>query len=1025
MSGGAATAGSAAARDPAKEHTMLCKVLGAILEPVPTPDLADLVVELASEPTGKRLCMNNAERVITAKLSKRALLADRFAYLRDCSKTADEVRRDAKFPPGVLELLPKIQQLLANYGGLSITCAELFDLSPVPEDQAAATLVAMWEKRELSAAFLLRLAECESIEAEQVESIFGALLSKACERLRGRDLVDHKSEELGFITAVCNAKGRLAKILPKLAAFHPPPAPPGQVNPMAFMMQGRGGNVGPPGEGYRLQTSSLLGSILSPTCIDTGLYKEKSARQIHFQGLARKTQSGVSQVQNLLRHSLHDVQTQAASVVNPLLRSGEESRQAVLNWFGDLITGTESRTKSANTLDEGGGPNHFIDSMENSPMPMHQNLDMRLAGQIMQAQMQGFATPGMAMNTFWAVAGLVKPIKLKQVPTLDPFFILNESAAQKAILGGFVKESRFGDSDEVEAAKSLATGNGVLAAEPKFPTQILWVSLRALHVLLVPVLKEEICFAYAAGYFQQKDMAKMEAALGEHLLHEAIFDSGNFLGDLGAMLNLTMAFCLSAAWPDRAAEIVEDRVTGTILPKEVSAQWSVLPSCILEDVIEVLEYYINIRPQGQPVSQLFTHIDSKLLLLMVTFMLGSGDHVRNPNLRGKATTILMKLSAQHEFSHMLQNSPVFANDIIPGCIRVFTAVEKTKQSYYDIRMQLKYQLRIPIMELFEKLIHLEAHKKSLKAFAVEYSDEFMKFLNNLMNDATMQLEEGLDTLTEIRRIVREGGEAALQRPNREQVDADEQTGEGDDIYRRSRADPKEHCKTYMKMGNRTIRTLWSISRETPSVIVTKLNVLQQLLQNCLNACLYRLVGPKCLELKMAKGSRSDFDDFDFKPKELLQMICEMYVYVGRADKEKVQKMITEDGRSYKPSTFAKAAQILGREQLISKELLNDFGTFVKELNDLAASQEAALANVTVPTEYLDPIMEEIMVDPVKLPTSGNVMDRKVIERHIMSSDDDPFTRAPLSVKELIPQTELRNQIHEFCAKHGISLGGEE
>merc|ERR1712107_637742 len=104
--------------------------------------------------------------------------------------------------------------------------------------------------------------------------------------------------------------------------------------------------------------------------------------------------------------------------------------------------------------------------------------------------------------------------------------------------------------------------------------------------------------------------------------------------------------------------------------------------------------------------------------------------------------------------------------------------------------------------------------------------------------------------------------------------------------------------------------------------------------------------------------------------ELLQMIAEMYVFVGRADKEKVQKMITEDGRSYHLKTFAKAVKILKREQMISQELLKAFETFVQELNDLAVSQEAALAAVKIPDNYLDPIMSDIMDDPVLLPTSN-------------------------------------------------------
>merc|ERR1711870_127196 len=154
-------------------------------------------------------------------------------------------------------------------------------------------------------------------------------------------------------------------------------------------------------------------------------------------------------------------------------------------------------------------------------------------------------------------------------------------------------------------------------------------------------------------------------------------------------------------------------------------------------------------------------------------------------------------------------------------------------------------------------------------------------------------------------------------------------------------------------------------------------------------------------------------------------IAEMYVFVARADKEKVQKMITEDGRSYRPKTFMKAGQILKRGQMISNEMLKDFEKFVQELNELAKSQEAALASVTVPDNYLDPIMSEIMVDPVLLPTSNTIMDRKVIERHIMSNDDDPFNRAHLPVNDLVPQTELRAEIEDFCTQHGIAFGSND
>lgn len=48
---------------------------------------------------------------------------------------------------------------------------------------------------------------------------------------------------------------------------------------------------------------------------------------------------------------------------------------------------------------------------------------------------------------------------------------------------------------------------------------------------------------------------------------------------------------------------------------------------------------------------------------------------------------------------------------------------------------------------------------------------------------------------------------------------------------------------------------------------------------------------------------------------------------------------------------------------------------------------------------LDPVMGELMRDPVKLP-SGHIMDRKHILRHLLNNRNDPFTRMPLDESQL-------------------------
>ena len=48
-----------------------------------------------------------------------------------------------------------------------------------------------------------------------------------------------------------------------------------------------------------------------------------------------------------------------------------------------------------------------------------------------------------------------------------------------------------------------------------------------------------------------------------------------------------------------------------------------------------------------------------------------------------------------------------------------------------------------------------------------------------------------------------------------------------------------------------------------------------------------------------------------------------------------------------------------------------------------------------PDEYLDALLSEIMIDPVKLPESGMVVDRITIKKHLANDKNDPFNRSPL------------------------------
>lgn len=56
---------------------------------------------------------------------------------------------------------------------------------------------------------------------------------------------------------------------------------------------------------------------------------------------------------------------------------------------------------------------------------------------------------------------------------------------------------------------------------------------------------------------------------------------------------------------------------------------------------------------------------------------------------------------------------------------------------------------------------------------------------------------------------------------------------------------------------------------------------------------------------------------------------------------------------------------------------------------------------------------QFMKDPVLLPTSGNVVDRMYIHKHLLNDERDPFNRKPLKIAELQDIPDLKKEIEEW------------
>ena len=111
--------------------------------------------------------------------------------------------------------------------------------------------------------------------------------------------------------------------------------------------------------------------------------------------------------------------------------------------------------------------------------------------------------------------------------------------------------------------------------------------------------------------------------------------------------------------------------------------------------------------------------------------------------------------------------------------------------------------------------------------------------------------------------------------------------------------------------------------------------------------------------------------------------------------------------------------------------LHQFALKVGEAANKLKSVETTMGDI--PEEFLDHILGTIMNDPVILPNSQVTLDRTSIVRHLLryvftmmftliifllcsticSDPTDPFTRAPLTMDQVVPNVELKERIEAW------------
>ncbi|PIA15051.1 hypothetical protein COEREDRAFT_98411 [Coemansia reversa NRRL 1564] len=409
-----------------------------------------------------------------------------------------------------------------------------------------------------------------------------------------------------------------------------------------------------------------------------------------------------------------------------------------------------------------------------------------------------------------------------------------------------------------------------------------------------------------------------------------------------------------------------------------------------------------------------------------------------------------------QFQSSLDENSLARVFLVPALLRFYVDIEQTGASsqFYD-KFNIRYYIARTLRALWARHPrYVEATRRFFLQSIVGSADSnkatgetttgsvsrdqrvIEEFVARLMTDTTYLLDESLSKLVVIRDIEKrqdeQRGRVDRPEPATSPIIAntdtntsgegndegnDENEDDGDDASRLQ--DAERMAQSYVSLAHETVHMLAFLSRLVPrpfqaGEVVGRLAAM-------LNYNLDQLAGPKCSNLRV----RDMQQRFSFNPRVLLSELTSVYVHLGLPandmpsdeDTQAIKRFVMSvaaDDRSYSTALFDKAYDILERRSLKDEHSLQRLRDFVHSCQEGKVDSDAMeFLESKAPDKYLDPLLASLMTDPVRLPTSDNVMDLAVIKGQLLSDPRDPFNRAPLTVDMLEPLPELKKEISEW------------
>ncbi|KAI1214280.1 ubiquitin conjugation factor E4 [Annulohypoxylon truncatum] len=715
------------------------------------------------------------------------------------------------------------------------------------------------------------------------------------------------------------------------------------------------------------ETSTILGPFFRISPLQT------EVTRVFFAGARTIAPGHVKSSQSALQMTLKAHQGDLVGIINSFVRASATARNATLDWFAFALNTNHKR-------------------------------------RALQVKSTEVASDGFMVNLTAILDQLCQPF-------MDSTF----SKVDKIDVDYLRRSPRVDMSDETKLNADQATADAFykthVAGSSNFISEVFFLTLAAHHYGLgatqskLKDLDKDI--KYVEGLIKkieaelpklQNDPFRLPAARQHH--ENAVNTIEKYIALKYTIEGVVLDECMQtlslqfmryvSVWLLRVASGVDYRPAGgkeikLPLPADKPDAFSCLPEYAIQDVVENFKFIFRFKPQI-----LVSAVGDEIITFCITF-LRSSEYIKNPYLKSSLVTLLF--SGTWPVYHLSKgilgdslSSSSFANEhLLHALMKFYIECEHSgvSSAFYD-RFNIRYEIFQVIKCIWDNNVYQEQLSRESKV----NRQFFVQFVNLLLNDATYLLDEALTKLINIH-------DYQIQLHQSQQLGL---SPEDIEKIRTELEKAEQQCQSWMQLVNDTI-SMMKLFTTTLRDAFTMPEIVYRL-AGMLNYNLESLTGDKRSNLKVEDAKKYHFD-----AKALLSDFVD--IYINLKSKPTFIEAIAADGRSYKPKNFQKTSTLLREKFFKSKEVVDDWNslcTLVAEAKQRLDQAELDLGEI--PEEFEDPLMGELMTDPVILP-SQNIVDRSTIVQQLLSNPLDPFTRKPMTIDDVIPADDLRNRIKEW------------